>query len=246
MLKFHFDPLQRISVKNQCSQPLVKIGAAASKTDFCGSCHKHVHNLEHMTRFEVWKMLYQTRGKCCIKIAKKNGKIIFRKSRPARDFMHASASACLALFACISALAFKTNNTQAQTSNQADNEFGSMPTLSPEHVKDQEDLIKQRVIDNSYNISSSSGEFGRLGDREISYGDYSLSEATIALLTYIEGTFGALIMLSSAFASAGALFISHKKRSRKWIAVAVLFGLLAVAAFLLRVSLATFFNTQAL
>jgi hypothetical protein len=76
-----------------------------------------------------------------------------------------------------------------------------------------------------------------IGDHGISYNDTQIAQAVVAILTYIEGSFGALVMVTAGIAAIlGAAFGQYRA------ALGCL--VVAVGAFILRSVMSTFFNTQ--
>ncbi len=83
-----------------------------------------------------------------------------------------------------------------------------------------------------------SGVLAQVGDPlEIEYNDTRLSEAVNAILTYLEGSFGALIMVCAGL---GAILSSAFGQYRAALACLII----AVGAFILRSFLSTFFNDE--
>ena len=75
------------------------------------------------------------------------------------------------------------------------------------------------------------------GARTIKYNDMRLSQSINAILTYIEGTFGAMVMVSAGI---GAILSSAFGQYRAALGLLVV----AVGAFILRSLVGTFFNDQ--
>ncbi|MGI6525177.1 MAG: hypothetical protein ACOX2O_07825 [Bdellovibrionota bacterium] len=73
------------------------------------------------------------------------------------------------------------------------------------------------------------------GSATINYNDVRLSDATNAILTYIEGTFGAMVMVG-----AGIMAILSSAFGQYRAALGLL--VVAVGAFILRSLIGTFFN----
>lgn len=81
-----------------------------------------------------------------------------------------------------------------------------------------------------------SGVVAQVGDPlEITYNDERLSESVNAILTYLEGSFGALIMVCAGL---GAILSSAFGQYRAALGCLII----AVGAFILRSFLSTFFN----
>jgi hypothetical protein len=81
------------------------------------------------------------------------------------------------------------------------------------------------------------GGFGGSGGLTTRYNDARMSNAVNAILTYLEGTFGALIMVASGI---GAILSAAFGQYRAALGCLVV----AVGAFILRSFLATFFNDK--
>lgn len=87
-------------------------------------------------------------------------------------------------------------------------------------------------------IGTVSGVVAQVGDPlEIEYNDTRLSEAVNAILTYLEGSFGALIMVCAGL---GAILSSAFGQYRAALGCLII----AVGAFILRSFLSTFFNDE--
>jgi len=81
-----------------------------------------------------------------------------------------------------------------------------------------------------------SGAIAQVGDpAEIKYNDARLSESVNAILTYLEGTFGALIMVCAGL---GAIMSSAFGQYKAALGCLII----AVGSFILRSFLGTFFN----
>jgi hypothetical protein len=78
---------------------------------------------------------------------------------------------------------------------------------------------------------------GTLDDHQINYNDTQVAQAVIAILTYIEGAFGALVMVGAGIA---AILASAFGQYRAALGALVV----AVGAFILRSFMSTFFNTE--
>ncbi len=76
-----------------------------------------------------------------------------------------------------------------------------------------------------------------IGDHEIAYNDTQIAGAVTAILTYIEGAFGALVMVAAGIA---AILSSAFGQYRAALGCLVV----AVGAFILRSIMSTFFNTE--
>jgi hypothetical protein len=76
-------------------------------------------------------------------------------------------------------------------------------------------------------------------DNEVHYNDTQISQAVVAILTYIEGSFGALVMVGAGIA---AILSSAFGQYRAALGCLVV----AVGAFILRSVMSTFFNTQSI
>jgi len=78
-----------------------------------------------------------------------------------------------------------------------------------------------------------------LESHEVNYNDSQIAQAVIAILTYIEGSFGALVMVGSGIA---AILSSAFGQYRAALGCLVV----AVGAFILRSIMSTFFNTESI
>jgi hypothetical protein len=79
------------------------------------------------------------------------------------------------------------------------------------------------------------GASANAGGRHIEYNDVRLGESVNAILTYIEGTFGAMVMVAAGI---GAILSSAFGQYRAALGLLVV----AVGAFILRSLVGTFFN----
>jgi len=79
--------------------------------------------------------------------------------------------------------------------------------------------------------------FNSLQDHDITYNDSQVAQAVIAILTYIEGSFGALVMVGAGIA---AILSSAFGQYRAALGCLVV----AVGSFILRSFMSTFFNTD--
>jgi hypothetical protein len=76
-----------------------------------------------------------------------------------------------------------------------------------------------------------------IGTHDVQYNDSQIAQAVVAILTYIEGAFGALVMVGAGIA---AILSSAFGQYRAALGCLVV----AVGAFILRSVMSTFFNTQ--
>lgn len=76
-------------------------------------------------------------------------------------------------------------------------------------------------------------------DHEMTYNDSQIAQAVVAILTYIEGSFGALVMVGSGIAAILSSAFGQYKAALGCLVV-------AVGAFILRSVMSTFFNTTAI
>ena len=79
--------------------------------------------------------------------------------------------------------------------------------------------------------------FDAVADRTIKYNDRRVVEATNGVLLYLEGSFGALVMVASGI---GAILSSAFGQYRAALGLMVV----AIGAFILRSLMSTFFNDQ--
>ena len=73
--------------------------------------------------------------------------------------------------------------------------------------------------------------------RDINYNDEQIAGALVAILTYLEGTFGALVMVAAGL---GAILSSAFGQYRAALGCLII----AVGAFILRSVMSTFFNVE--
>ncbi len=78
-----------------------------------------------------------------------------------------------------------------------------------------------------------------LDEHLLTYNDSQVSQAVIAILTYIEGSFGALVMVGSGIAAILSSAFGQYKAALGCLVV-------AVGAFILRSIMSTFFNTTSI
>jgi hypothetical protein len=84
------------------------------------------------------------------------------------------------------------------------------------------------------NIGSGSST---LDDHQIAYNDTQIASAVVAILTMIEGSFGALVMVGSGIAAILSSAFGQYKAALGCLVV-------AVGSFILRSVMSTFFNTD--
>lgn len=80
---------------------------------------------------------------------------------------------------------------------------------------------------------------GAAGGRTIRYNDARVTESVNGVLTYLEGSFGALVMVAAGI---GAIMSAAFGQYRAALALMVV----AIGAFILRSLMATFFNDQSI
>ena len=83
------------------------------------------------------------------------------------------------------------------------------------------------------------GGLNSLQDHDITYNDSQVAQAVIAILTYLEGSFGALVMVTAGIA---AILSSAFGQYRAALGCLVV----AVGSFILRSFMNTFFNTESI
>lgn len=81
------------------------------------------------------------------------------------------------------------------------------------------------------------GADAALGNGQITYNDERITAATNAVLTYLEGSFGALVMVASGI---GCIISAAFGQYRSAIGLMVV----AIGSFILRSLVSTFFNDQ--
>jgi hypothetical protein len=86
----------------------------------------------------------------------------------------------------------------------------------------------------------------QITDNEVHYNDTQISQAVVAILTYIEGSFGALVMLVSGLAGLLLVLLGSARENRTLVQIGVGLLVIALLAFGLRSIMSTFFNTQSI
>jgi len=89
----------------------------------------------------------------------------------------------------------------------------------------------------SHDVLAQGGIGGSNGELNTEYNDFRITEAINAILTYIEGAFGALVMVSAGL---GAIISAAFGQYRAALGLLVV----AVGAFILRSLVGTFFNDE--
>lgn len=102
--------------------------------------------------------------------------------------------------------------------------------------------LSAEVSNSAVGSGGSGGGRYIIGGHGTTYNDVKVANAVNSIMTYLEGSFGALAMLLCGCVAIVSMVIGFVRNSRRASIVGLTFFILAVACFLLRVSISYFFN----
>jgi Ca-activated chloride channel family protein len=98
----------------------------------------------------------------------------------------------------------------------------------------------------NYPSSLIRGGFGGFGELTTRYSDARMSNSVNAIVTYVQGTFGALVMVMSFLGALVFAIVAFRTRKRFAWVISLTFLALCLGSFVFRLFLASFFNDSSL
>jgi hypothetical protein len=240
----------KIIIESPCTESL-SVASGDSRGFHCASCNKTVMDMRGRTKKESVALLRSVESPCAIFRTNSAGEIVFESERSGKNIISESLFSLAFLVAGLPTSDALADNVEGLTkrSDEAVSCFDAKEDSAMRGVdlgtQGGSELFEQQSAGAAPGTGNPASDELRGYSAKATYGSPTVAESSDVLLTFLNGAFNDLVVLSG-FGGMSCLLIAYTKKSKSLLYLALIFGVIAMAMFMVRVSISSFFNDASL